>query len=699
MIGLKRNDLLNAGLALAFLLLTGVAWISFGNIKAMTAASRWEAHTHEVKEELGELLFNLKDVENGQRGFLITGDQRYLKPYHEALGHLDERLATVRTLTRDNPRQQTRISTLQALIREKLDADKQTFDRRTENGSQATAQGVETGRSMQLLDEIRRQVSEAQEEENRLLKDRSRAKEAGIQKTIWSIGVGGLLCLALLSLVFALLRRELARRQRAEQDLSRHRDKLADQVEERTRELKDAYQSLQNETGKRLRAQEMIQRQKQAEVIQTHFRALFESAPGLYLALKPDNFEIVAVSDAYLRATKTERQAIMGKRMFDIFPNNPDEPGADGVANLRASLERVKAERHADVMAVQRYPIRRPSSEGGGFEERWWSPINSPVLGPGGELDYIIHRVEDVTFFIQQSREQGRKTDAQGLPEDMAQHMGAEIVLRSQELQQANERLRESELRQQEALGALKVLNAQLRTSNGALQDFASIASHDLQEPLRKIMTNGDKLRRRHGGALPPEAQDYLQKMMAATGRMQGLINDLLAYSRVTTKGQPFEPVSLRQVAAEVLTDLDSKIETTRATIEMGELPTIEADPTQMRQLLQNLIGNALKFTPPGEPPLVQISSRPKAEGMVQISVEDHGIGFEEKYRDRIFGVFQRLEGRSAYEGTGVGLAICRKIAERHGGSITARSRPGEGSTFIVTLPMKQQKEELRHAA
>jgi len=191
--------------------------------------------------------------------------------------------------------------------------------------------------------------------------------------------------------------------------------------------------------------------------------------------------------------------------------------------------------------------------------------------------------------------------------------------------------------------------------------------------------------------------------MQNAAGRMQNLITDLLTFSRVTTQAQPFVPVNLRQVAEEVLSDLETRIETTNGTIELGELATIDADPMQMRQLLQNLIGNALKFNRPGTPPIVKISGKicdilaanqlSKSTGAIYcLTVEDNGIGFEEKYTDRIFKVFQRLHGRSEYEGTGIGLSVCRKIAERHGGNITAQSVPGEGTTFIVNLPIKHQE-------
>jgi light-regulated signal transduction histidine kinase (bacteriophytochrome) len=242
----------------------------------------------------------------------------------------------------------------------------------------------------------------------------------------------------------------------------------------------------------------------------------------------------------------------------------------------------------------------------------------------------------------------------------------------------------------------LNELNARLQTSNRELQDFASVASHDLQEPLRKIQAFGDRLALRAAPALGAEGLDYLHRMQNAAGRMQSLISDLLTFSRVATKGHAFIPTDLNQIVGEVMNDLEAALEKNAGRIEIGELPTIDADPMQMRQLLQNLIGNALKFRKPDVQSVVRVSGRlieEKVEGAspivrLELSVADNGIGFDEKYLDRIFNVFQRLHGRNSYEGTGIGLAVCRKIAERHGGTITAISKPGVGSTFVVTLPV-----------
>jgi light-regulated signal transduction histidine kinase (bacteriophytochrome) len=215
-----------------------------------------------------------------------------------------------------------------------------------------------------------------------------------------------------------------------------------------------------------------------------------------------------------------------------------------------------------------------------------------------------------------------------------------------------------------------------------------------LQEPLRKIQAFGDRLKVRCRSNESADVQDYLERMQSAAARMRNLINDLLAFSRVIRSSEPFVPLDLTQITKEVLGDLEVRIEKTGAKVELEQLPTIDADPMQMRQLMLNLLSNALKFQPTGAAPLIKITATtltPVArEPLCELRVQDNGIGFDEKYMDKIFAVFQRLHGRTEYEGTGVGLAVCRRIVDRHHGTITARSEPGKGATFIVTLPMKQ---------
>ena len=246
-----------------------------------------------------------------------------------------------------------------------------------------------------------------------------------------------------------------------------------------------------------------------------------------------------------------------------------------------------------------------------------------------------------------------------------------------------------------------------LERSNRELQDFAYVASHDLQEPLRKIEAFGDRLFTRYGKDLPDDGRMFLDRMQNAAGRMRRLINDLLDYSRVTTKGKPFVRVPLDDVLAGVLSDLQIRIEESGAQITADPLPSIDADATQMRQLIQNVLANALKFRKADVAPQIAIKctigGNDEFYGLggprVRIEIVDNGIGFDNRYKEQIFTIFQRLHGRLEYEGTGVGLATVRKIVERHQGTIDADGRPGEGATFIIELPMQQRIEEVQKTA
>jgi len=263
----------------------------------------------------------------------------------------------------------------------------------------------------------------------------------------------------------------------------------------------------------------------------------------------------------------------------------------------------------------------------------------------------------------------------------------------------------ELEQRVRERTSELSTMNIELERSNRELQDFAFVASHDLQEPLRKIQAFGDRLATVQGPKFNEQGRDYLDRMQNAAGRMHTLINDLLTFSRVTTKAQPFVPTDLGKIAKDVLSDLETTIEQSGGLVEIDDLPTIDADEMQMRQLFQNLIVNALKFRKADVAPAVRVEAQvfqaetSEIDGsvpkdLVRLSFADNGIGFDEKYLDRIFTPFQRLHARNEYKGTGIGLAVCRKIVERHGGTLTAESTPGKGANFIATLPLIQTKEK-----
>jgi light-regulated signal transduction histidine kinase (bacteriophytochrome) len=247
----------------------------------------------------------------------------------------------------------------------------------------------------------------------------------------------------------------------------------------------------------------------------------------------------------------------------------------------------------------------------------------------------------------------------------------------------------------------LQQFNAELKRSNEDLEQFAYVASHDLQEPLRKIRAFGDRLTSKFGHELKSQGSDYVFRMQAAAARMQLLIEDLLTFSRVSRVEANFELLEMKPLLDEVLEDIDLMVNQKKAVVRVGKFPSFYGDRSQIKRLFQNLIGNSIKFHKVNEKPIIDISiktiERAEAERetgvsvadtkFIRISVKDNGIGFDEKYAEKIFNIFQRLNGRTAYEGTGIGLAICRKIVTNHGGFISAKSIEDVGSEFIIILP------------
>lgn len=261
----------------------------------------------------------------------------------------------------------------------------------------------------------------------------------------------------------------------------------------------------------------------------------------------------------------------------------------------------------------------------------------------------------------------------------------AEAIARSEELAQVVQREKEARRVAEEA-------NTRLARSNKELEQFAYVASHDLQEPLRKVKAFGQLLLDEHGERLDASGQMYVDRMQKAALRMSALIDDLLSYSRASRGEEPIAEVDLQKLLDEVVSDLEVRLSDSGGAVRAERLPRLRARPTQMRQLMQNLVGNALKFSKPGVAPLVTVSAARRTDqsslaAAWELTFTDNGVGFEPQYAEKIFGIFQRLHGRSEYDGTGVGLAIVQKIVEGHGGSVRAEGRPGEGATFVVQIP------------
>ncbi|MGC4036687.1 MAG: PAS domain S-box protein [Chitinophagaceae bacterium] len=537
-----------------------------------------------------------------------------------------------------------------------------------------------------------------------------------------------------------------------------------------------------------------------------NFQSLFESAPGLYLVLKPD-FTIVAVSDAYLDATMTRREAIIQKGLFEVFPDNPDDPEATGVSNLRASLNSVVRNKVANTMAVQKYDIRRPD---GSFEERYWSPLNKPVFNGSNEVAYIIHRVEDVTEFV---RLKNTEVNQQKKTEELmgkVHEMEMEVYKRAQEIQDVNLRLL-SEIEEREKAreimqasqqmfstffyqspvmntitdaatgrfievndnfakfcgsskeeiigktslelkvvpkfkqraelieiikrdglvrdilmeatdyrGAIKwistsadlvVINGkkcfltamidvteriaaeeilqqkgrELEEANKELESFSYSVSHDLRAPLRIIHGYTEIITSDHSERLDDEGKRMLGIVNANVRRMGQLIDDLLNLSRLGRKELAFHTINMQDLVQNIIDEI--KVSGTRLPLfHIGQLNAVRSDNNLIQQVWLNLISNAIKYSRTKEQPVVEIDSKRKGSEIIYC-VKDNGVGFNMKYANKLFGVFQRLHKMNEFEGTGVGLALVHRIVTRLGGRVWAEAEIDKGASFFFSLP------------
>jgi signal transduction histidine kinase len=408
------------------------------------------------------------------------------------------------------------------------------------------------------------------------------------------------------------------------------------------------------------------------------FQALFEAGPGLYLVLTPD-LKIAAVSDAYLRATMTKRNDILGRGVFEVFPDNPDDPHADGVRNLKSSLAKVLKHHAPDTMAVQKYDIRRPAAEGGGFEERFWSPVNTPVRGPDGRTAFIIHRVEDVTEFVRLRQEQAEKSRLAEELQVKALGMEAEIFLRAKEVQDANQKL-------QAGNDELHRLTAELQAVNKELEAFSYSVSHDLRAPLRHIGGYAGMLETHLGGAVDAQGKRFLHTIKESARRLGLLIDDLLVFSRMARIEMHRKQVDLESLVRETIAGLQPELAGRHVVWKNHNLPVVEGDLAMLRQVVVNLLSNAVKYSRPRDPAIIEIGCREEG-GEIIIHVRDNGVGFDPAYAPKLFGVFQRLHKPDEFEGTGIGLANVRRIVTRHGGRTWAEGEDGQGATFYFSLP------------
>jgi PAS domain S-box-containing protein len=410
-------------------------------------------------------------------------------------------------------------------------------------------------------------------------------------------------------------------------------------------------------------------------------QSLFESLPGLFLILTPE-LKIVSVSDAYLAATMIKRDEVVGRGIFDVFPDNPDDPSADGVSNLHNSFNRVLLTRAVDRMAIQKYDIRRPD---GSFEERYWSPINSAVLGTEGQIEYLIHRVEDVTDFVKQKSQP--VSDNSELRSRM-EEMETEMFRNSQQLRAANLKLHEANTQ-------LLRAKAEAEAGNKAKSAFLSTVSHEIRTPMNAILGYAQLMLR--DPALAKEAEENLKIIDRSGEHLLALINDVLDMSKIEAGRTELNVVTfnLSRMLADLAAMFRLRSEAKMLIFDMhldGEpAPWIVADEAKVRQIFINLLGNAVKFTRLGQI-AVHVTLQQKQEDLwLSARVEDTGLGIADEDQKKLFEPFSQIRSNpDTLQGTGLGLAISRKYARLMGGDITVTSNPGSGSVFHLQIPIKR---------
>ncbi|CAN5891507.1 hypothetical protein BH11BAC7_BH11BAC7_06620 [soil metagenome] len=381
------------------------------------------------------------------------------------------------------------------------------------------------------------------------------------------------------------------------------------------------------------------------KIAEVDFKTIFDALPGAFLVVDPA-YRIVAASDAYLRLTLLLREEITGKFLFEVFPLPLQDTSENWTALLKKSLEAVLLHKAEQTIEVQQYNMLRPA---GTFEQHSRRILNKPVFNADQEVIFIIHRVEDGTELEYLEKERSA-----------SENKNEDLEKRASDLQ----------------------------ASNTELERFAYVASHDLQEPLRMVSSFLLLLKKRYGGELDETADQYIHFATDGAERMKKLIHDLLEYSRVGVNTDDFTTIDLNQLLSYITIPFKDHFLADGAELKIGALPAIDGRKAQFIQLFQNLLSNAIKYKS-REALKIEIGCVERTDHY-EFFIRDNGLGIDEKFHEKIFVVFQRLHNRLEYAGTGIGLSICKKIVEGHGGKIWVESSQGKGSTFRFTIPYKR---------
>jgi PAS domain S-box-containing protein len=730
---MKTTPRLNRSVQFAFgsatLTLLVVGAVSYRGIVASSESDRWVRHTHEVLESLADLRNATRSIESSSRGFVLTGRESYLESYRASITGEEQDQLTIRSLTADNPAQQRQLSTLTRLAAEKIQFSEMVMGLRRSQGLEAAADAIRAEAGLRIMDQFQGTVRQMQDEELRLLAQRNAEAKRRLAQTKAVLIFGTVLGLLITAAAGWSVQRDSSRRERAEEML---RDS-----EEKYRTLLSRDLSESKESGEK-------------------YRGLLEAAPDAMVVVKPGGEIVLLNVQAekqfgYRRdelvgqkvkniipkgfaerliadGTRTAAEALAQQIGNGIELTGRRKDGGEFPIEIMLSpLESVEgilvtaAIRDISVRKNAEKHLAQMEGRYRGLLEA--APDAMVVVNPGGDIVLLNVQAEN-KFGYSRDELVGQKikniipegfaerliADALRTAEDaLAQQIGTGIELtgRRKDGSEFPIEIMLSPLDSAEGIlvtAAIRDITArkkaemhllhkveELNRSNEELGQFAYIASHDLQEPLRMVASYTQLLSRRYKGKLDADGDQFIAFAVDGANRMQRLIQDLLAFSRVGTKGQDLLDISSEDALQQALMNLCSALEESGAQVTHDPLPPVQADETQLVQLFQNLVGNAIKYQSPGVPRVHVSAARNGAKKWI-FSVKDNGLGIDPQYFDKIFGMFQRLHKREEFAGTGIGLAICKKIVERHGGSISVESQPGQGSTFHFALAGSEAK-------
>jgi signal transduction histidine kinase/CHASE3 domain sensor protein len=731
-----RNFYIKLMFLVIVMVLVAVSLMTYRNLSNYINEVNFTRHSRDVFRALEQTLSTIKDSEIGHRGFILTRDTFYLAPYYRSINTVPAQMRALDSLVQDNAIMVRQVDTLKRLVNKQFTIINQFFPLALKEPLPMDGREKELMlQGRRNMDEIRSLIKRLSEEEGKVLVARA-SKETDFRNVApIALLLYTLVALAGVSLLFSKVIDALDKQRVAEIRLNEN------------------ILALKREVGIREFIQETLRR-----VLDTSldgimaFKAIRNS-----ITKEIEDFELsLSNANASKLTGKTEKE-LMGKRLLEIFPRVKDEGMFKIYENVvltgkPAQFEKLFQNTHAfdewynitavkleDGFVVTFTNITNQKRQRLILEERglllkeaetlanmgsWkWDETNQAMIWSDGLYKILNRDPENFTpswaSFFDNVYQEDRPSVEKFMEAIMDHREGAGIEYRIK----SNGALKYLSLASKPASTAVSALDilgtviditdrktyetqleqytAELKRSNEDLEQFAYVASHDLQEPLRKIRAFGDRLINRYKSQLDGQGEDYIRRMQSASTRMQTLIEDLLAFSRVSRSTDVFQSLDLNQIIAEIKDDLDIQIKIEKAQFKIGKLPSVTGEKTQIKRLFQNLINNAIKFHKPNEAPIVEVTGmkiKPQEvrrefavmlplTSYVMISIKDNGIGFDEKFTDKIFNIFQRLHGRTEYEGTGIGLAICRKIVINHRGFITAKSKENVGSEFIVILP------------